>query len=85
MQDAGFTNIFVTRSGFDLWAKGHRMPADHPNRVEKIALKNLNEGKEAALPKPLPLTKTPHPGFLRKDVLTDELAIAPKIAVPSLS
>lgn len=84
LQAAGFSNTTVTRLGYDLWAQAYKLPAEHPNRVDKIAIKNMNQGKDAKLPEALPLTRTRHPGYINERALTDEINIAPKLPVPAL-
>ncbi len=79
LRDAGFCNILVTRTGYDLWAKAFKLPIDHPQRAEKVTVNNNDEQRLNTLPPVTPLARTPHPGFIRQGLPTDELNIPPKI------
>lgn len=84
LRDAGFTAIRVTRDWVDLWAVGHKYPHGHPQRVERMLIDELSDEAKAKmkLPTPLPINRTPHPGNLGPNRLTDELDIPPKIWEP---
>lgn len=82
MRDAGFCNIGVTRTSYDLWAKGFKLPVDHPQRVEKITVNGNDQSRLGSLPPVTPLARTPHPGQIRPNMLTDELNIPPRVWQP---
>ena len=77
MRACGFTNITVSREGYDLWAIGYSYPFDHPDRVEKVIVRQQKPDDKGNLP-PVPNTAPqPHPGALAPNVATDELDIPP--------
>jgi len=76
--DAGFCNIRIQRKWLDLWGVGHKLPAGHPQRVEKTTIEVDERTQQLKAPPALPLNRSPHPGALGPNMLTDELDIPPR-------
>lgn len=90
LREMGFSNINVTIEGFNIWAVGYKLPFDHPKRVEKVVVATASaQVSEDDLPeadaKPRTTAYQPdqHPGFIKKNMLSDELDIAPHIWRPT--
>jgi ubiquinone/menaquinone biosynthesis C-methylase UbiE len=81
-RDAGFCNIRIQRQWVDLWGVGHKLPIGHPNRVEKTSIEVDERTQKLQPPPAMPLNRSPHPGALGPNRLTDELDIPPKLWEP---
>lgn len=78
LRDAGFTNLRVQRKWVDLWAVGYKYEPGDPDRNEKVELLTDKKTGAMELPPALPLNRSPHPGQIARNLLSDELDIPPK-------
>lgn len=83
LREAGFSNIMVKRDWVDLWAVGYKYPVGHALRVENISIQNGQERDGVPVPPaPTPVNRTPHPGAIWSNRMTDELDVPPKMWQP---
>lgn len=83
LREAGFSNIVVKREWVDLWAVGYNYPIGDPKRVENISIQTGEMRNGTPVPPPaISVNRTPHPGNLGANRLTDELDIPPKVWQP---
>tara|TARA_B100001123_G_scaffold409615_1_gene503914 strand:+ start:544 stop:1380 length:837 start_codon:yes stop_codon:yes gene_type:complete len=82
LKEAGFSNIKVTRDWVDLWAVGHKLDRNNPNFRDEIQIITTGKGDTPALPTPLPVNRTPHPGAMVAGKMPDELDVPPHQWVP---
>lgn len=55
----GFVNIHIKRENYDLWAIGHKLPADAPNIERRVT---ISFGNKAPVPLPVGVTAPWNPG-----------------------
>lgn len=77
LRAAGFTNIRVHRKWVDLWATAYKLPEGDPRKSDKAETHTDEKNQKMALPEPLPVNRTPHPGQFAVNMLPDELDIPP--------
>lgn len=77
LTDSGFRSIRISRDWINLWAIGHKFDREHPDYHDDIRVHIAHKNKEVPMPPPMPINRSPHPGKMYRDKLSDELDVLP--------